>query len=147
MPAAIIKRGSPDSGSAVHYVLEHAEHEGQRGSYVDPHRYKPGHRDYSPEMLCGHGGFHAFGTRDRAAVTCPACAAKLPAPAGLPDAIAARFAKVRADREALGTNVHFIREDGERDCFSFATAETAEKFRASLKAAGRTILPNEGARS
>lgn len=74
MSAPIIRRGKPDSGSPVHYVLTLQEHVATNGGrYVDPDRYREGHRDYSPEMLCGHGGFHAFGTRDEKAVTCDRC--------------------------------------------------------------------------
>ena len=51
----------------------------------------------------------------------------------------ALFGAVRAKREAAGTNVHFINERGEQDCYSFATAERAAKFKAKLAALGRTI--------
>lgn len=56
------------------------------------------------------------------------------------DALAAR---VKAKREAtgLGLNVRFLREDGTPDEFSFATAERAEAFRATLGRQGRTVLP------
>lgn len=56
------------------------------------------------------------------------------------DALAAR---VRAKREAtgLGLNVRFLREDGTPDEFSFANAERAEAFRATLVRQGRTVLP------
>lgn len=57
----------------THYQMTLDEHRQQRGSYVDPDRYKPGHRDYRPEMLCHTGDGHAQGTRNRPAVTCPAC--------------------------------------------------------------------------
>lgn len=61
--------------SETHYRMTFQEHRQQRGSYVDPDRYKPGHRDYQPEMLChtGDGHAHMRSTRNRVAVTCPAC--------------------------------------------------------------------------
>jgi hypothetical protein len=58
------------------------------------------------------------------------------------DTLEARFAKIRAQRELAGTNVHFLREDGTPDCYSFASMEKADKFRATLERLGRTILPN-----
>ncbi len=54
--------------------------------------------------------------------------------------ILARMDALRAKREALGFNVHFIRDDGTPDCFSFRTAERANAFRASLVRQGRTII-------
>lgn len=59
--------------TVTHYQMTLEEHLQQRGSYVDPDRYKPGHRDYQPEMLCHTGDGHARGARNKAAVTCPAC--------------------------------------------------------------------------
>jgi hypothetical protein len=55
------------------------------------------------------------------------------------DALAAR---VRAKREAtgLGLNVRFIDETGERNEFSFASADRAEAFRDKLRRAGRELL-------
>lgn len=73
MSGGLIIRGAPDSGSPVHFVMTLQEHLAARGSYVDPDRYREGHRDYSPEMLCLTGGFHAYGTRDWTKVTCPDC--------------------------------------------------------------------------
>lgn len=57
----------------LHYQMTHDEHTAARGSYVDPDRYRVGHRDYQPEMICRTGDGHAKGTRDRSAVTCPRC--------------------------------------------------------------------------
>jgi len=58
----------------------------------------------------------------------------------LPAAIRDRANALVAAREANGTNVHFLREDGTRDRYSFATMEGAEKFKASLRRQGRTII-------
>lgn len=57
----------------MHYELTHQEHEAKRGSYVDPNRYRKGHRDYQPEMLCLTCDGHAVGTRDFSKVTCERC--------------------------------------------------------------------------
>ena len=59
----------------THYAMTHAEHEAARGSYVDPDRYREGHRDYMPEMICRTGSGHAHKdcTRDWRNVDCPAC--------------------------------------------------------------------------
>lgn len=51
----------------------------------------------------------------------------------------ARIEAIRSKREAQGLNVHFLREDGTPDNFSFATEERANAFRESLKRQGRTI--------
>lgn len=55
--------------------------------------------------------------------------------------IAARMRDSRERREIAGTNVHFINERGESDCFSFATMERADAFRAKLKRQGLQLLP------
>lgn len=55
----------------------------------------------------------------------------------------ARIAAVRAKRETLALNVHFLREDGTPDSFSFATVERRDMFVASLKRQGRMILKGE----
>jgi len=62
----------------THYAMTHAEHEAARGSYVDPDRYREGHRDYMPEMICrtGDGHAHKDCTRDWSKVDCLACLAK-----------------------------------------------------------------------
>lgn len=60
----------------IHYMMTLEEHRAARGSYVDPDRYRVGHRDYHPEMLCRTGDGHAKGARDWPAVTCRACLAK-----------------------------------------------------------------------
>ncbi len=60
----------------IHYKMTHQEHEAARGSYVDPDRYKEGHRDYQPEMLCRTGDGHARGTRDLSKVDCHYCLAR-----------------------------------------------------------------------
>ena len=54
----------------------------------------------------------------------------------------ALVARVKAKREAtgLGLNVRFLREDGTRDEFSFATPENADRFRAKLCRTGREVL-------
>ncbi|WP_430636113.1 hypothetical protein [Sphingomonas hankookensis] len=49
-----------------------------------------------------------------------------------------------AQRETVGLNVHFLREDGTPDRFSFATSERAEAFRAKLRRQGVTILEANG---
>jgi hypothetical protein len=61
----------------IHYAMTLAEHEAARAGYVDLARYNPRGRDYRPEMLCHTGD--AQGTRDKSAVTCPACLAVLEA--------------------------------------------------------------------
>jgi hypothetical protein len=75
------------SATLTHYEMKEKEHQQQRGSYVDPDRYKPGHRDYQPEMLCHTGDGHARGTRVKRAVTCPACLSAL----GVPGALVAQI--------------------------------------------------------
>jgi hypothetical protein len=57
----------------MHYRMTLDEHRLARGSYVDPDRYREGHRDYRPEMLCRTGDGHAVGTRDWFKVTCERC--------------------------------------------------------------------------
>ena len=60
--------------ATAHYEMTREELTTYRGGcYVDPDRYKPGHRDYQPEMLCHTGEAGAAGTRNKGAVTCPAC--------------------------------------------------------------------------
>jgi len=60
--------------TVLHFEMTLEELKSSRGGgYTDPDRYKAGHRDYSPEMLCHTGQFRAPGTRNRRAVTCPAC--------------------------------------------------------------------------
>jgi hypothetical protein len=54
----------------------------------------------------------------------------------------APIASVRAAREDKGLNVHFVREDGTPDSFSFATPERATAFAASLRRQGRTVTSN-----
>lgn len=67
-----------EGADLMHYEMDHQEHMGAKGGgYVDPSRYREGHRDYHPEMLCRTGDGHAKGTRNKGAVTCPACLAKL----------------------------------------------------------------------
>lgn len=72
-PDRDVSQGRARLVPVTHYALTLEEHQRERGSYVDPDRYKPGHRDYQPEMLCHTGDGHARGTRNKAAVTCPAC--------------------------------------------------------------------------
>jgi hypothetical protein len=55
-------------------------------------------------------------------------------------ALADQMRKAVAEREANGFNVHFINADGKRDCYSFGDVASRDKFVASLKRAGRTIL-------
>lgn len=59
----------------THYAMTHAEHEAARGSYVDPDRYREGHRDYMPEMICrtGDGHAHKDCTRNWRDVDCIDC--------------------------------------------------------------------------
>lgn len=58
----------------THYEMTLDEYrKAVNGEYVDPDRYRKGHRDYSPEMLCRTGDAHARGTRIKARVDCPAC--------------------------------------------------------------------------
>lgn len=54
----------------------------------------------------------------------------------------ALVARVKAKREAagIGLNVRFLREDGTRDEFSFATVDRANAFRAKLTRQGREVL-------
>lgn len=54
--------------------------------------------------------------------------------------LAAHMRKAVAQREEQGLNVHFINADGKRDRYSFGDAASRDKFIASLKRAGRTIL-------
>lgn len=54
----------------------------------------------------------------------------------LPGDLGKRAAAVVAQREAEGLNVHFINERGQHDRHSFATAERAGAFRASLARRG-----------
>ena len=49
-------------------------------------------------------------------------------------------AKVRARREPLGLNVRFLREDGTPDEWSWRDTEGADRFRASLRRQGLTVL-------
>jgi len=58
----------------------------------------------------------------------------------LPADIRDRAHALVAVREAQGLNVQFLREDGTRDRYSFATMEGAEKFKATLRRNGRTII-------
>lgn len=61
-----------------HFQMDLQEHMAANGGqYVDPDRYRPGHRDYHPEMLCRTGDGHAVGTRDKEKVTCERCRLKL----------------------------------------------------------------------
>ena len=65
----------------IHYHMTLDEHRATRlMGYVDPDRYREGHRDYQPEMICRTGDGHAWknSTRDWAKVTCPACLARKP---------------------------------------------------------------------
>lgn len=57
----------------LHYAMTLDEHRAARGSYVDPDRYREGHRDYQPEMICRTGDGHAKGIRDWSKVDCPHC--------------------------------------------------------------------------
>lgn len=57
----------------VHYEMTLHEHRAERGTYVDPDRYRTGHRDFRPEMLCHTGDGHAVGVRNWEWVTCPDC--------------------------------------------------------------------------
>lgn len=63
----------------IHRTMTWQEHRAARGSYVDPDRYREGHRDYRPEMVCRTGDGHARGTRDWSAVTCGQCLKHKPA--------------------------------------------------------------------
>lgn len=58
----------------------------------------------------------------------------------LPPHLAASAKAIVAKREAQGLNVHFEREDGTADRFSFRNAERADAFRASLKRQGRKVI-------
>lgn len=59
---------------------------------------------------------------------------------GLDPHIAAKMRAAVERREAAGTNVHFLRDDGTPDRFSFRDMKSADRFRASLRRAGLTIL-------
>lgn len=54
----------------------------------------------------------------------------------LPAHLAARIRSTLAAREAVGLNVHFINERGEKDRFSFVTPERADAFRAKIARQG-----------
>jgi len=56
------------------------------------------------------------------------------------DMMNALAARVKAKREAAGTNVRFVNERGQADEFSFATAERAEAFRAARVRMGSEML-------
>lgn len=58
----------------------------------------------------------------------------------LPPHLAARMRATVAKREDQGFNVHFINERGERDRYSFATAERADAFRVKLRDLGLTVI-------
>lgn len=57
-----------------------------------------------------------------------------------PEGFEARFASIRAKREATGTNVRFINERGEQDMMSMHNVERAEALRANLRRNGREVL-------
>lgn len=61
------------------------------------------------------------------------------------DAMIARMNEIKALREPLGFNVHFINDRGERDVFSFNSKERADAFRANLVRNGRTLLDGPAA--
>lgn len=63
----------------------------------------------------------------------------------MPPHFLARMQEIRAQREPLGMNVHFINESGERDVFSFNSVERAASFKANLIRNGRTILDGPAA--
>jgi len=56
------------------------------------------------------------------------------------DMMNALAARVKAKREAAGTNVRFVNVDGKTDEFSFATVERAEAFRAARVRMGSEML-------
>lgn len=56
-----------------------------------------------------------------------------------------RMDEIRAQREPLGMNVHFINESGNRDVFSFNSVARAGSFRAKLIANGQTIFDGSAA--
>lgn len=56
------------------------------------------------------------------------------------DMMNALAARVKARREAAGTNVRFLNVDGRADEFSFATVERAEAFRATRVRMGSEML-------
>lgn len=58
----------------------------------------------------------------------------------LPPHLADHLRKIISQREEQGLNVHFINARGEKDRYSFESVESRDKFIASLKRAGRTIL-------
>jgi hypothetical protein len=51
-----------------------------------------------------------------------------------------RAAQLKRETQDPRLNVHFTREDGRPDCFSFPTLDRADAFRAKLQRIGRTIL-------
>jgi hypothetical protein len=61
----------------------------------------------------------------------------------LPGNFGARAKALAEAREIKGTNVHFLRAGGVHDRYSFPDTESADKFRASLRRAGRTIIETE----
>jgi len=59
---------------------------------------------------------------------------------GLDPTIAAKMRAVVERREKAGTNVHFLRDDGTPDRFSFRDMESADRFRASLRRQKLTVI-------
>lgn len=57
----------------------------------------------------------------------------------LPGKLGAKANALVAKREEDGRNVHFTREDGTEDRFSFATNERADAFRAKVRRQGMTV--------
>lgn len=61
----------------------------------------------------------------------------------LPGNLGKKADAIVASREADGRNVHFLREDGTPDRFSFATKNRADRFCASLRRQGRVVLGHD----
>lgn len=63
----------------VHHEMSREEHMNSTGGkYVDPDKYRKGHKDYHPAMSCKTGNGHAKGTRSWDDVTCPKCLEQRP---------------------------------------------------------------------
>ncbi len=57
-----------------------------------------------------------------------------------PEGFEAQFAALRTKREAAGTNVHYINENGHRSMMSMRDAASADRLRAKLRRDGLEVL-------
>jgi hypothetical protein len=122
----------------MHYQMTLEEHRVARGSYVDPDRYRPDHKDYQPEMLCRTGDGHAEGTRDQAKVDCPRCLYKLANPhASYQQMSAAEFAHFI---KGLGFTVYLAK----RGDYGFITDGKRERVLSFSFTGGSSLSGNYG---